>query len=825
MPDIHKSDHIFQEIINGNYQDYLDTSNFKKFLSEFLLENTSCSENSLECWLHTAKPIVRIMAFEDLANKNQLSYVLDYLKEYVELNNKILSVKITKSLLEFCSDFISLYSKKTNQNNSVYTVGYERSTNSFFDLLENLSSVTNITDIQEKTPDFIYLVTLSNAMLKKLIKLTPATIDENLSANQTNTYPYSLAKPLTSLFGALGNLVGELREKAGKKDEYDFIQMAVELANLTNKIVTADELGNAHYNFLKGFYHDYDDIEGACQAIFNSDNCYPSDPKTTVIFERIRLDESVTTNTTQNATTSAPLLATTTTTSIPLALNTTLAPAIFNQTTPESLVVTLSPVTNSTTNTTLTPYSWQNVTQLANNNLTAVEIFEPVNEPNYFSLTSKFGTAIGLGALAGFLNGTSQVILHIAERKNCSIATRRLLAVTLAIANSFTISTLPLIYSIVQDLANEQNDSLVNSQKLLTSTYAFITSLALHGMSNGINFVLPKKSILKNLINFLPLFASLWMLANGEESLIEGLTILGANLVTSMVVSTAIQERKKAYPLLFSPSKKNSYLKTTNENYFAMNETKFPFENNDLNNVLSDNKASNQDEEIGKFFQENKFITEENVEKIKNYLDLIIESTKILSEKMVIEVLKKQLNEIIDNPMFQNGAGLKYDKLDLFNFISLNALSLEEKRSAVLSKLPKTSEILKSTLQNISKSLVESTSIQASLTCILAKIEGPNPENLTEEIKDLINSIKQNIGFIVSTIKPALTNTSNPSNLFRTQKITPSNSSYRNTIHTDSENSSDGNRASSSSEEDSSVSLTDSSKDNESVQIMRHFTK
>lgn len=260
-------------------------------------------------------------------------------------------------------------------------------------------------------------------------------------------------------------------------------------------------------------------ISVKCNGLFNLTHCQEfipanqtaeQDIDTTTLIPKTITNETIT----HPVTTVTP--ATTIPTVIPLHSNKTIIPV--NTTTEASLTTIGLPV---------------NVSSISSNQAT-IDTYTIEN----MQLADKIGTAMGLGALTGFLNGGSQVILHIAEQKNCSSNTQRLLAVTLALANSFSISTLPLVYAIVENLANEEADSLVNSQKILTCTYAFLTSVALQGLNYGLNYALPKKSILKNLFNMLPLFAGLWMLANSDEGIIEHLTILGANILTAIAVSS-----------------------------------------------------------------------------------------------------------------------------------------------------------------------------------------------------------------------------------------------------------------------------------------------
>ncbi|MFZ0219614.1 MAG: hypothetical protein WAL30_05345 [Candidatus Aquirickettsiella sp.] len=270
----------------------------------------------------------------------------------------------------------------------------------------------------------------------------------------------------------------------------------------------------------------------------------------------------------------------------------------------------------------------QNITSTADENISAqvnpTDANTPTQKKNHLSSSAKFGTAMGLAGCAGFLNGSSLVILHIAERKNCSITTRRLLAVTLALANSFTISTLPLIYSIVEDFSNDQNDSVINSQKLLTSTCAFFTSILLQAINVGVHYYVPNKSFLKNLVNFLPLLASLWMLANGEESVDEGRFILGITMITSFSVNAATQSAGiKLYSSFFSRPQNKTDQEQGEEEKLAIPSP----------DIVTDNTPKAETSQ--KTYQ---YISKEKLDEIKN-----------LTNKLVLAKLKNIKNFLSNN--------------------------------------------------------------------------------------------------------------------------------------------------------------------------------
>lgn len=170
---------------------------------------------------------------------------------------------------------------------------------------------------------------------------------------------------------------------------------------------------------------------------------------------------------------------------------------------------------------------------------------------NQISLAANVTTTIGLSGLTGALNGVGEVILHILERKNCTISTRRATAAFLAILNSLAIPTLPFIGLLIKKMDNAQNDSAVNSQQVWECIYGFTVSILPHLVKMTLHCVTPEKSILKNIFNLLSFSAMLWPLVNGKATVYASLTVISA-LLTSIIVSLATQVGlKKAYSSFF----------------------------------------------------------------------------------------------------------------------------------------------------------------------------------------------------------------------------------------------------------------------------------
>lgn len=173
----------------------------------------------------------------------------------------------------------------------------------------------------------------------------------------------------------------------------------------------------------------------------------------------------------------------------------------------------------------------------------------------HFSLSTKLGTAFGLGLLIGALDSLSQLVLHIAKRYGCSPRTLGLLTITLALGNTVGVSALPLIYSIVTTLDNDRIDPQVNSENVQKLTFVFMATLAFHLLKNTplyleyLNDFLNTNAILKLLLDNLPLFGCLFITAYGNESFLEGLSIAVVTLLGAAIPSNATRKILSCFPL------------------------------------------------------------------------------------------------------------------------------------------------------------------------------------------------------------------------------------------------------------------------------------
>jgi hypothetical protein len=162
-----------------------------------------------------------------------------------------------------------------------------------------------------------------------------------------------------------------------------------------------------------------------------------------------------------------------------------------------------------------------------------------------------------LGVLAGSAGAAARkILLHIAEIKGCSKMVLGLIAFTFDLASICAISTLPFISTIVENLSNDHNDPLINSERATASALIFLAGVILHATKNIVKATLdktkfiPKKSVQRLLLNLLPYLASLGMIYSNEK-INSGLAFLGAIVVhtgASKLCDKKVSEKvKKAY--------------------------------------------------------------------------------------------------------------------------------------------------------------------------------------------------------------------------------------------------------------------------------------
>ncbi len=502
---------LFQQIVQGSY------INQKPPLTDFTLVKNEINIDTL--------------------NHEQHFYIITFLKNFLKNNSEsdlnfqwlyrfaLKSIdKLTKDLLQ--KNNLDHSFAQAAKNLSFFLLNLVKKNINNQDLHDQVHVITQFSKLYENIITQAPLLTsLSNTIGNHLFSILARNIDSEKALASGHNDFIALIKNLNQVcsknqacnsFKILAlsfKSLGSMSRKSEGHYAINATHEAQELLSLAR--LASNQLGDAASFFFKANIKQHE-LDLQCKQIFNLTDCKPAnltDLDLSVAQEEHDVDIMASINATEiiNSTMPTGIVSDNIATKLPNYSNHT----SLNQTENALNITTEFPLNSNNTN--LNPQASEN---------------------NLFPLLSKIGTASGLGAFTGFLNGGSQIILHIAEQKKCSLPTRLFLGATLAFANSFAISSLPLIYSIVENLANDETNSLVNSQKLLTCSYAFLTSIFLQGVYAGIKYASPKKSILKNLFNMLPLFAGLWITAITKEGGIEAVAILGTHILTSMATSS-----------------------------------------------------------------------------------------------------------------------------------------------------------------------------------------------------------------------------------------------------------------------------------------------
>ncbi|WP_342219599.1 hypothetical protein [Rickettsiella endosymbiont of Miltochrista miniata] len=281
-------DEIFSDILKGNYSQYLDTIDFNQFLSDFLLEESTCKENSSpydpNCILHNTKPIVKIKFLELLVKKDELKNVWNFCRDYISSQNHQISEATTQKLLQLQSDFIVLYTKKFSTVNDTFAENDAKTINSYFSFEEEFFQIPDFMTIEANFFSGENAFTYSKNLLKSIIKMAPNAQD-SIVTNQTNAYNYDITNLLNSFVKGAGNLILKLRNN---DEPYHDIEASVkDLINEATIKVTPTELSSIRFNFLSQYHQGYSDIENVCQQLFNTTECYPYVPEVNQQFELI----------------------------------------------------------------------------------------------------------------------------------------------------------------------------------------------------------------------------------------------------------------------------------------------------------------------------------------------------------------------------------------------------------------------------------------------------------------------------------------------------------------------------------------------------------
>lgn len=735
---------ILEKIYLGNFNkdDYSELTNeniYKIILDDLFFECTGDHKyhraNNTITKCHGGEAIKPTLIVNELRNsldKNQLINLFDVLNQ-LKAEISVVSEQLIKQSLSLVAYYSGMFRAKINDDSSSFSENDLLTISSIAKFFTSLFQISNITEYNTfqvgyvDDPNSRYNFTLSHSVnIHKF--LNDFLQSSKILFAIFEKYKYlAPEKSIIEFFKTFGDLGFQLKIKDEYQYQADLVMHNAE--NIISKLWnTSDAFKKSTALTFLNRYHEIKDIDAIkqdCKDVFglNPQDCRPFTPSSISNITKTLIPETTNTTTT--------LATVQTVTNITPIINQTISvedAIIQNNTYPKWSNHTFSNQTDSISHTSAL-------------------------ENTHFTFINKMLTSIGLGAFSGFLNGGSQIILHIAEQKNCSLPTQRLLAVTLALANSLAISTFPLVYSIVENLSNDEPDSLVNSEKLLTCTYAFITSIVLQGINAGMHYALPKKALLKNLLSMLPLFAGLWMLANSEESILEYISVLAANIISALATSSSLTYfGLKQFPV----NRSNYPVERTNENKsFEMEQLNKEKEHNN-GNPINDLEKNLSPEEI--FFKKNKFISLENLDKIAKYLKEIIGDTQDFSDMQILQPSKELLQTRL--------TALKnlYEGLISKDFIKLSKNKTPEN---VEIQFKSNCESLKFLIESISKELQTNHVFNEdkNLKADLNKIEGLNSKDHTFEFKSKLGKIKDNIGFIDTLIKGAFShNEKNVSN-------------------------------------------------------------
>jgi hypothetical protein len=732
---------IYNTIINGVYsQKDLNYFNFQTILDKLLKGSSSKIEERLE----------------SLSLTKSLSNVSIYFTKYLDLIQKPVSSDHLKKLFRYFTHIGHILSpKSTKQKNTdrkLDSYYYQKVLDQFTFLLRLVRSRKN-TETTLLT-DQIHITMLFGELLKEMmdnhkryksLDNTDWFIDK-LLASFFDIVDHSIDNPgllssgcndfkqkITDLSDACLNLevcnsiktlerafenLGTMAYRLGLKEKINYVEGIKETAKdlkenaIANLQRSEQELSGVVWIFLNRLHAGNQtamDID--CKKIFQLDNCNPFIPS--------------------NTTTAIPeTTITTTSTAIPV-VNTSTAVPVTNQTTP-AVIVDHTVTTELPDRSNSSMYN-QTVTETIENssNDTALSVSE-----------ASLIASAGFGGTLGFYNG---IMRHFFPN---SIALN-------IVGHSVIAATFPIMLLGIQQQIAQGNEAetqviwdnmLWQAPTTFVNTFMFNTGLHLLNILTDVLSNRPKlHSAAQNTVPFVGTACNLY--TNPAATA----TQMGTAWVVSYAISGILNgffPEKKRKPMDVEAGEKNAVeLQLLNQK-----ETK----NNtiDLNTVVNAEKDLTS---IEIFFQKNKFITEENVKDIRNNLEIVIEKTDLLSKKMLNATLKNQLNQLLETTILGKKIGLTPDVVDLSAFISSNLSNCEEQNNSEQAIL-RTPENLKTLLQTIQKSLIETAGQQPSLSSILSKIEGSNPETLIPEVSDLIQLIKTYMHFITSKIKPALSN-------------------------------------------------------------------
>jgi hypothetical protein len=158
-----------------------------------------------------------------------------------------------------------------------------------------------------------------------------------------------------------------------------------------------------------------------------------------------------------------------------------------------------------------------------------------------FSIAAKVAAAVGHGAVAGTSNAVTAIALESAKNKGYTETQLRLFRAGSVVFNSLAIASYASMASTMEN-SNESYDAL--TEKMWQSFALSLTSTtSLYALAHGINYFAKsvENKLVKGFLNALPLAGNVCLLVKGGNSLTESAAIIGTNVATAGMVTTAIQ--------------------------------------------------------------------------------------------------------------------------------------------------------------------------------------------------------------------------------------------------------------------------------------------
>lgn len=191
------------------------------------------------------------------------------------------------------------------------------------------------------------------------------------------------------------------------------------------------------------------------------------------------------------------------------------------------------------------------------NETSSIHHLSPSLNNYYFSPTfaDNVKKAAALNAAAGAFEVLSFMLTHIMQRYQFSNPAIKVTRIILGLISSLGISVLPFVYSLLT-LTEQENQALSQEKILLTALCAYSTTFSFHIIKNialqseRVKYYLNHCSPLKLLANNLPLFGCLFIVANGNENRVEGLSIAMLSYLAALIPNLATQ-----YAVGFFPNK------------------------------------------------------------------------------------------------------------------------------------------------------------------------------------------------------------------------------------------------------------------------------